>query len=199
MGLRRGFKTEANALAREVRADLGLAASDPLDPWKLAEFLEIPVQSLSSLRDVAPAAVRHFQLRDMAAFSAVTVFRGSSRWIWHNDAHAPQRQASNLSHELAHALLLHPPGSAINEIGARDWDTALEAEASWLGPALLISEEAALEIARRETSASDAAVAYGVSTRLVSFRLAAVGANRRVQRARAIRPIPTNRTPSHTV
>lgn len=194
MGLRRGFKSEANALAREIRADLGLAATDPLDPWQLAELLEIPVQPLSLLGVVAPGAVRHFQRRDRAAFSAVTVFRGPTRWIWHNDAHAPARQASNLAHELSHALLLHPPGRALNGLGARDWDADAEAEASWLGPALLISEEAAMDIAARETAVSDAALDYGVSARLLSFRLAAVGANRRIQRARAIRPIATART-----
>ena len=34
--MRRGFKTQANQIAREVRGELGLGPTDPLDPWKLA-------------------------------------------------------------------------------------------------------------------------------------------------------------------
>ena len=40
--LRRGFKTEANDIAREIRQELGLGLADPLDPWVLAAQLEIP-------------------------------------------------------------------------------------------------------------------------------------------------------------
>ena len=47
--LRRGFKTEAEALAKEVRAELGLAKLDCLDPHQLARHLEIPVVGLSDL------------------------------------------------------------------------------------------------------------------------------------------------------
>jgi hypothetical protein len=34
--LRRGFKSEANDIAREIRGELGLKLVDPLDPWRLA-------------------------------------------------------------------------------------------------------------------------------------------------------------------
>ena len=48
--MRRGFKTEANAIAREVRSELGLDPASPLDVWRLAEHLDILVLPLSSLR-----------------------------------------------------------------------------------------------------------------------------------------------------
>jgi hypothetical protein len=41
--LRRGFKTEANDIAREIRGELGLRDVEPLDPWKLAAALEVRV------------------------------------------------------------------------------------------------------------------------------------------------------------
>jgi hypothetical protein len=106
--LRRGFKKEAHALAREVRADLGLTPADPLDPFALASFLEIPVYPLSDLRDGAAEEVRHLMERDPSAFSAVTIFESMRKTIWHNDGHALVRQRSNLAHEIAHALLFHP-------------------------------------------------------------------------------------------
>ena len=50
--LRRGFKGEANGLARALRAELGLGPADPLDPWLLADHLSIPITPLSDLVSV---------------------------------------------------------------------------------------------------------------------------------------------------
>ena len=109
--MRRGFKTEANAIACEVRGELGLAPASPLDVWQLAEHLEIPVIPLSGLRETAPLAADLFLNDGQEMFSGVTVFHGSERTIVFNDAHVPGRQASDVGHELAHGLLLHPPGA----------------------------------------------------------------------------------------
>src|ERR1700722_8828152 len=53
MGFRRGFKTEANSLTADVRAELGLSMFDPLDPHVLAAWLEIPIVRLSEFADQA--------------------------------------------------------------------------------------------------------------------------------------------------
>ena len=109
MGLRRGFKTEAAGLAKEIRLELGLGPFARLDPHELARHLDIPVLALSELEESAPDAVRYFLSTEPEAFSAVTVFRGHHRAVVHNDAHSEPRQNSNLTHELAHGLLLHEP------------------------------------------------------------------------------------------
>ena len=103
---RRGFKTEAIEIAGEVRRELGLRPLDPLDPWRLAGHLAVPLLPLSELREAGGAA-EHFLRVDQDAFSAVTVFHGSVRIITYNDSHSRPRQASDIAHELAHALLLH--------------------------------------------------------------------------------------------
>lgn len=185
MGLRRGFKTEADQIAREIRSELDLAPAACLDPWHLARHLEIPIVGLSEVADTAPNAARQFGIVDTAAFSAVTVFRGHAREIVHNDFHAPGRQASNVAHELSHGLLLHPPARALNDLGLRDWDGALEEEANWLAGALLIPVEAALLIARRSWTDEQAAETYKVSHPMVRFRMNVTAARLRVQRARA--------------
>lgn len=181
--LRRGFKTEANEIARETRRELGLRAIDPLDPWRLAEHLAIPVVSLRDLSVDAPQAVHHFRRVDRQAFSAVTVFRGPARLIVFNDAHDRGRQASDVAHELSHALLQHQPRPALDHRGCREWDRQEEDEANWLAGALLISEEAALYIARSGMSVEEAAAHYGVTRKMVQFRLNITAAHRRVQRA----------------
>ncbi len=189
MALRRGFKTEANHTAREVRAELGLRWADPLDPWALARHLEIPVVPLSHFSGVAADAVHHFHRVDRGAFSAVTVFDGSRRLIAYNDSHSIGRRASDLAHELAHALLLHRPGPALDHRGCRRWNAEQEDEANWLAGALLISEEAALQIARSGEPLDEAAKRCRVSQAMVTFRLNVTAALRRVGHTRRPRTV----------
>ena len=183
--MRRGFKTEANAIAREVRGELSLPPTSPLDVWQLADYLNIPVFPLSSLRSAAPLAAQIFLSEGEAMFSGVTVFRGSHRTIVFNDAHVLGRQASDVGHELSHGLLLHTPTQAMDGKGCRLWDGTAEAEADWLSAALLVPEEAALLIVRRGWSLAKAATEYGVTERMVRFRLNVTAAKKRVQRTRA--------------
>lgn len=189
MGYRRGFKSEANATAREIRAELGLKDLDKLDPWALAAHLLVPVKPLSSYSHDAPRAVRHFTEIDPGAFSACTVFDGARRTIVHNDAHLAGRQASNLSHELSHALLLHPPTPAFDDRGCRLWNQNIEDEAQWLAGALLLTEDAALWIVRSNAPVQAAAQRFGISEQMVTYRLNVTGARTRVARARRLRVI----------
>ena len=151
--MRRGFKSEANAVAREVRDGLSIAHSAPLDMRRLAADLSIPVIALSDLRAIEPSAAELFMNDGEALFSGVTVFRGTHRTILVNDAHAKGRQASDIGHEIAHSLLLHTPTPALDERGCRVWDREVEDEADWLSGALLVPEEAALAIVRRGPNA----------------------------------------------
>jgi Zn-dependent peptidase ImmA (M78 family) len=180
--LRRGFKTEANTIAREIRQELGLRLTAPLDPWKLATYLAVPVVPLQEFAAEAPAACRLFTRQHRASFSAVTVFCGSERMIVFNHAHSAGRQASDLAHELAHVLLFHPPSPALDHRGCRQWDPEAEDEAAWLAGALLISDEAALDIAARGLTDAEAAIEYGVSEHMMRFRMNVTKARVRIQR-----------------
>lgn len=103
----------------------------------------------------------------------------------HNDAHHPYRQAANIAHELSHAVLHHPPTPPFNDDGERNYDPEikqLEKEANWLGPALLVSEEAALHIARKKISTPRASVLYRASEQLINMRINVTGARRRTSR-----------------
>jgi Zn-dependent peptidase ImmA (M78 family) len=162
---------------------MGLSAMAPLDPWALAEHLEIPVMPLTSLSDAAPNAVRYFSSINSSEFSAMTVFLNRTRRvIVYNDAHSNGRQSSDVAHELSHGLLLHHPRPALNGQGCRNWNDDVEDEAQWLAGALLISEEAALSIAKRRLPLEQAATAYGVSEQMVRWRLAMTGAYKRLAR-----------------
>ena len=77
-----------------------------------------------------------------------------------------------------------PPTVAMDELGCRHWDQEMEDEADWLSSVLLVPEEAALLIVERDWSAELAAAKYGVSRRMIQWRVNATGARKRVQRMR---------------
>jgi Zn-dependent peptidase ImmA (M78 family) len=185
MALRRGFKAEANWYASSLRKELDIAPHLPLCPWQLAEHLGFPVFPLSAYIAVEPDAVAYLRSgKGQKDFSAVTLSAGQERFIVHNDAHDEKRQAADISHELAHGLLLHPPVAILDPSGRRNYDRAMEEEANWLGPALLVSDEAAMHIAALGLPISKASDMYGASEPLVRMRLNVTGAYQRVANRR---------------
>ena len=182
MSLRRGFKKEANQYARDFRQELGLAFHAPLCPFALAKHLAIDVLKLSSFEHDKPDAVHHLMKTEPKSFSAGTVFHGLKRLIVFNDSHSKGRQAANVIHELAHGILGHPPSVPFSEFGCRNFNKEIEEEANWLGPALLVSEEAALHIVQESMNENDAAEHYGCTTSVIKLRTNMTGAYKRRRR-----------------
>jgi len=175
-GLRWGFKTDAEAIAREIREELGLTMIARLDPLQLAAHLDIEVVALSSRTD-QPALMQHFRGKGKKRFSAVTIFlTATRRLILYNDSHSDGRQSADIVHECAHALLLHPAREAFTSGGCRDVDNECEREAGWLGGTILVPNEAALYAVRRGLSLEAAAEEYGVSVPLMRWRINKSGA-----------------------
>jgi Zn-dependent peptidase ImmA (M78 family) len=186
---RRGFKAEADRIANEVRAELGLDFHARLDPHVLAAHLCVPVLSLVDLVSADPSAVRHFMHGEgRADFSAVTIYVGDVRRIVvYNPAHPEGRQANSLCHEIGHILLGHEAEGAISRTGSRDWNPEQEREADWLAGCLLIPREAANIAAQVGMDDAGVAAKFGVSKALASMRMNASGARLVVQRRRAYR------------
>lgn len=96
-------------LAEQERANLGLAAFEPLDLHRLAHEYGGPIHSLADLADEkARDAVAYFSQDASHRWSAALIAVGSSRVIIENDTHAPVRRRSSIVHELRHHLLEHP-------------------------------------------------------------------------------------------
>lgn len=181
--MRRGFKAEARELATEVRGELGLSPFDPLNPWEMAECLKIPVWPLSSYQEDIPEAVDYLSQQDPGAFSAMMACHSLRRVIIYNDGHALTRQRADISHELAHALLLHQPHPALDGRPPQ-YDKAQEEEAKWLGSVLQVTDEFCLACCRDGVEVPEAALRMGVSQQLMRWRINMSGAQRRVERAR---------------
>jgi Zn-dependent peptidase ImmA (M78 family) len=133
-----------------------------------------------------PGAVAYLGSKlGQSEFSAVTFSFDKEPWIVHNDYHHRHRQAANIAHELAHGLLMHEPAPLKGLDGRRTFNRSQEEEAHWLGPALLISEEAALHIVKSQQPFLIIRETYGVSDELLQMRLRVTGLRLRVGRRRA--------------
>ena len=184
MTLRRGFKTEANKYARELRLELNIPPEGPLSPWRLAQHLLVPVFKLSEFAKVDSRAAFFLTQNALWEFSGATFIRGYRRIIVINDGHSRKRQASDLSHELSHCVLGHAPAVGLVTSASRQYDRVHEDEANYLGPALLISEEAALSIVRRGIARSEASSEYSVTEEVIQMRINLTGAAKRVKNTR---------------
>lgn len=182
--MRRGFKADAERIAMEIRGELDLDAGGRLDPFILSEHLAIPILTIGqAARAVNNGSFgKYFSQIDPDSFSAVTIFRGFKRLIVHNESHHPNRQASNVTHEISHTILEHEPTPIISSDGQRYWNPDVEDEANWLGAALLVPREGALQMAKDSCTVEQIAIHFGVSEVLCRWRISQCGVAQQLER-----------------
>jgi Zn-dependent peptidase ImmA (M78 family) len=187
--VKRGFKSAAEQIAQEIRAELDLGPSERLNALSLAKHLAIPVFTIGQIAALTSANTfsHYFAVMDSECFSAVTVFCGYKRFIIHNENHHPNRQASNLTHELSHTLLEHRPTPFQGRDGRRYWNSEVEAEATWLGAALLVPRSGALAMVKGRRTIAEIASHYGVSESLCVWRIRQSGVDVQAERWRRFR------------
>ena len=178
----RRFKTKANRIALGLRKQAGLSATAPLDPRDVFQRLSIPVVPLTDFGDACPNGVTALR-SPSGSFSAMLVTVGQSgRIVVHNDSHSRNRQRSNLAHELAHVLLVHPAEVVCTGDRSRRTDSLVEAEAAYLGGCILVPNEAAYRLAYNGVEVATAARTYSVSEDMIRYRLGISGALKRFRR-----------------
>lgn len=184
--MRRGFKSAAEQIATETRAELDLDAHDRLNVLALAEHLAIRVFTIREIAKIAlpNSFVNYFSTIDPDSFSAVTIFLGYRRFIVHNENQHPHRQSSNLAHEISHILLEHEPTPVADHSGGRFWDAEVEEEATWLGAALLIPRSGALELFKARCTTAQIAAHFAVSQALCEWRIRQSGIDKQAERWR---------------
>jgi Zn-dependent peptidase ImmA (M78 family) len=117
-----------------------------------------------------------------SCWSAVTLVVGKKVLVILNTSHSPARQASDLTHELAHRIRGHDAQKVeLTEEGLMllsSYDKVQEEEADWLSGCLLLPREALMTVKRRRLEDTQAAAEYGVSVKMLSYRMARTGVNR---------------------
>lgn len=182
MTLRRGFKAEAERIAAEQRAFLGLAPTAPIDPFQLLAQHGITVRTPAEVAALAlmPRDTLQLLVEYSDEWSALTVRTPAGIVVVHNPHHERPRQHSDLTHELAHVLLQHTPGALQTVAGCvmRDFDEVQEEEARCLGDTLLAPRVALAAAARRRMSVAQTAAWLGASMQLTSYRANTTGISR---------------------
>lgn len=180
--MRRGFKTEAKRLALELRAEIGLDAHAPFDPYAFASEYGIRVVRLSDLDGVARD---HFLKADGSALSGALIPMGTGAVILDNDAQPLTRRRTTMCHELAHVVLEHKFGVSLSDERKCGLGGSQEDEADWLSSEMLIPYDGAFRLARADATDEQAAYEFNVSLEIARWRLNHSGARKVVERTRA--------------
>ena len=179
--MERGFKSRCEEMARSLRAALGLRPTEPLEVERLASYLEVSILSLSKI-GLEDRDIRQLVEVDSSSWSAVTVSAFGREAIIVNPTHRDGRYSSDVMHELSHLVLGHEPSTMFFvgqvDLALRGYNAAAEEEASWLAGALLIPRDALVYIQSRGMPPEQVCSTYGVSRRMLDFRLNATGVNR---------------------
>ena len=184
----RGFKSWCETTALVQRKAIGLPATEPLDPNRLAKHLGVNVMRAEEVPGLDADTLQVLLTEDPDSWSAITVSVGARDLIIVNSSHSGGRPASDLTHELSHILIGHEPARVdITEDGLlilNSYDKTQEEEANWLSGCLLLPREALFAIRRRRLTDTVAAREYGVSVAMLRFRLNVSGVDFQLKRAR---------------
>lgn len=188
--MRRGFKAWCERAAAEYREALGVPIAAALDPRALADHLNVRVVLPEQVPGVAPASLKRLRgMAGRACWSAMTISQGGSRLVILNSGHPGTRQANSLVHELAHIILNHTSDDVqVSQEGflfRNRFDKEQEDEADWLAACLLLPRVGLLRAYWRHPSPAGLAQHFGVSQKLVNWRLRMTGIARLASRAPA--------------
>ena len=162
-----------------------------LDRRRLAEYLNVRVLRPEDVPNVAPASLRQLRGAGQDSWSAVTISQSGLTLVILNSGHPLTRQANSLAHELAHIILNHTSDdtdmSREGFLFRNRFDEEQEDEANWLAGCLLLPREGLLHAYWRQRSPAALAQHFGVSQKLVTWRLRMTGIARQAARAAGIR------------
>jgi hypothetical protein len=178
---RRGFKSWCEETALNVRQHQDLASTAALSPFVLARELRVEVIQPANLKDLSEDVRRRLIGQHSDCWSAITI-PGERRFlIVYNPSHSAARQNSDLMHELAHIFLGHKPTMLFldpnTDLALRTHDKAQEEEANWLAGCLLLPRGVLLHIKSTGLTDESACRQYGVSAKMLSYRMNVSGVN----------------------
>ena len=189
--MRRGFKAWCETTAAECRSILGLSLSEKFIPELLANHLGIKVWMPANVPEIPFSSLKQLTVDDKDSWSAVTIHCQKQTLIIVNSAHAPTRQRSSLSHELAHLILDHTPDridiSAEGHLLLNSFEKDQEEEADWLSASLLVPRAGLLRMYQMTRDPIELAHHFEVSPDLLNWRLRMTGVLTQSRRSSAMR------------
>jgi len=184
---KRGFKTWADNKSLELRSRLGLAPCSPLKAAALCKIFEVHLVTPADITLLPGECLTTLCTnKGKEHWSAVTIPKFPSGFVViHNPSHSLARQESNIMHELAHIICGHDMQSIHNRAGLpaymREFPTAQEEEAKWLGGCLQLPREALIWALQQGMEQADIATYYLASAQMVRLRVNMTGVNKQIK------------------
>lgn len=184
----KGFKSHCESVSLQMRRKLDLKETDALDPYLLAEYLDIQVITPSNIPGLSDEKLNVLLKTGADSWSAATLVFNGSHLIILNSAHTQARKASDLMHEISHILLGHRPSEiAVTQeqvLMLNIFNADQENEAGWMAGSLLLPRTALMLIKRKGWSAQTVRSIYKASEIMLNYRLNKTGVNSQFQRFR---------------
>ncbi|WP_282016494.1 ImmA/IrrE family metallo-endopeptidase [Marinifilum flexuosum] len=175
--LKRGFKTNCEKKAKQLKQELGIRPHEPLCAFNLAKHIGIPVYKATEFitceSEIQLLAGSNGTPCEWSALTMTT--EQGNQIIIHNPFSTSARQQSDLMHEIAHILCGHKHQTdklPINlPFGLREFNELQEEEAKCLGSTLQLSRESLLWARRMKMSKHEISDFFNSSIEMVTYRL----------------------------
>jgi hypothetical protein len=175
--LKRGFKANADRLAKQYREKLGIHPCAPLCALKLAEHLQVPVYSATTFLNLPEEInlLSGMSGRDCEWSALTMITAAGNRIIIYNPFHSVARQQSDVMHELAHIICNHETNQKDYDFeipfGMREYNEEQEEEAKCLGSTLQLATPCLLWAKKRNMATEVIAAHFNASSEMVIYRM----------------------------
>lgn len=185
MALRRGFKAEAERLAKDIWTGMDLEPSNCMDALKLAKHVGCVVRSADTLIDIERLKELK-RIQDNAFFACTFRLPGNRYAIVYNPLMQPTRRNSDVAHEVAHIVLGHRLSrlQRLGSIAFLSCDKGQEEEAAWLSGCLLLPRFVLFEDLARGLATATIANDRILSKDMVDYRVRVTGVARQLAAGR---------------
>ena len=181
MPLRRGFKAEAERLAKDIWGGMRLTPNDRMDAIKLAKHVGCIVRPADALVDVAKLE-KLYQIQDDAFFACTFELPGDRYAIVFNPLMSDARRNSDVAHEVAHIVLGHRLSrlERLGNVAFLSCDKQQEDEAAWLSGCLLLPRFALIHDLGDRRKPDAIASNRMLSREMVDYRVRVTGVARQL-------------------
>lgn len=172
-------KPEMEEMAEDLRDELGLASSAPLDALAL-NIQGVEVLVPEQIERLSEKCVRQLTLDGVDDWSAMSVPIASDDTSWvilRNDRHTLERQRVTYLEECWHILLGHKL-TKIAKVGdayGRSFENSEEHDAYYLASASVLPQQAVKDMVAEGQAAVEIGSHFGVSSELVEYRIKRLG------------------------
>lgn len=172
-------KDDLERMAENLREELGLSESEPVDSL-LLDVEDVEIVRLTKTNCLEASVVKRLSTVACSEWSAMSVPLDESQSKWAvllNDCHAVERQRVTLLEEIWHILQDHKLTKIAKIAGVygRTFDSAEEHDAYYLASATLLPRSQMVDAVRNRVKSEEIARTFGTSPDLVDYRLKRLG------------------------